>query len=336
MDPGPIIAAEFGSLASHLLGKLVFTLTTPSATLSLVSLATALLVAVLWVTRRRRKTPLPVLRRALFPRRWLMGPSARADWVFAAFNILFIGILLGWAVLSAMMISEGLGGWLTAQFGVAAVPLPSGWAAAALITLLFYLAFEAGYFVDHYAKHKIPLLWHFHRVHHLAETLGPATFHRVHPVDSIIFYNIVALFTGTVGGFCLWLWPTSGALTLWGDNALLAIAAYLITPLQHSQMWIPATGWLGRLILSPAHHQLHHSDDPRHHDTNFGSTLAIFDWMARSLCVPGKKRPQLVFGAGAYPVNPHSLWGAWFQPFVEALGSVKRLRVRRRAAPEGR
>lgn len=331
MGLGSTLLTEAGGLAAHLGDRLTATLSTPSATLSLASLATALLVSALWVTRGRRWRRFAVLRRALFPRRWLLGPSARTDWGFAAFNILFIGLLFGWAVLSATTIADAVAATLTATLGGRATPLLSGWPAALVTTILLYLAFEAAYFTEHYAAHRIPLLWHFHRVHHLAETLGPATFHRVHPVDSIIYYNIVALFMGAMGGLCLWQLPGVDAMTLWGDNALIALAGFLIIPLQHSQIWIPATGWLGHLVLSPAHHQLHHSDDPRHHDTNFGNSLALFDWLAGSLCVPDKRRPKLVFGAGSYPVNPHSLWGAWGQPFVEAWRSVAARRTPRAA-----
>jgi sterol desaturase/sphingolipid hydroxylase (fatty acid hydroxylase superfamily) len=328
----PIVSGMSG-VAAHLQAKLLDTLMTPSATLSLVSLATALLVSALWVTRARRRTPLGVLRRALLPRRWLIGASARIDWVFAAFNILFIGLLLGWAILSAASIAHGLSALLTATFGVMPQPLLTGWSAALVTTLILFLAFEAAYFLEHYLAHRIDFLWHFHRVHHLAETLGPATFHRVHPVDSIIFYNFIAVFTGLGTGLCAWMFGRTDVLTMWGENALLAIGAYLIVPLQHSHVWIPATGWLGHLILSPAHHQLHHSDDPRHHNQNFGNTLALFDWLAGSLTVPEKKRPRLVFGAGDYPVNPHGLTGAFAYPFVEAWQSLRRKKTGDTAAP---
>ena len=311
------ITREVSEVAAVLHDKIVFTATTPSATLSIASLTTALLVAIIWLTAHRRRR-LAVLRRALFPRRWLIGPSARADWVFAAFNILFIGMVFSWAVLSGATVADAVSELLIGAFGPLAAPLLTGWTAAFAVTLLLYLAFEAGYWLDHWLKHKVPLLWHFHRVHHLAETLGPATFQRLHPVDLLIFFNIIALFMGAMTGLAAWALPGIDAWTLWGGNAALALAAYLITPLQHSHVWIPATGWLGRLVLSPAHHQLHHSDDPAHHDRNFGSTLALFDWAAGTLIVPEKRRQRLTFGAGPYPVDPHSLWGAWGQPFVEA------------------
>jgi len=316
------ITSEFAELLAVLCDKILLTLATPSSTFSLANLTMAALIAVWWVSRGRWRG-LRVLIRALFPRRWLVGASARADWGFAAFNILFIGILFSWAVLSVVTVTDAVHMALTNSFGtVSARPLP-GWAATTIVTLLLYFAFELAYFLDHLLKHKVPLLWHFHRVHHFAETLGPATFHRLHPVDTLIFYNIVALFMGGMSGLCVWAMPTIDEQTLWGANAALALVAFVITPLQHSHVWIPATGWLGRIILSPAHHQLHHSDDPAHHNRNLGSTLALFDWLAATLIIPEKRRPRLVFGAGSYPVNPHSLRGAWWQPFVEAWRAIQ-------------
>lgn len=323
------LSADMISLATAASQRAWAALTTPSSTLSVVSLLTAGLVGALWVARRRRLThgrrvrSARVLARALFPRRWSYGPSARADWTFAAFNILFYSILFSGAVLSAVTVADAVSAALSAGFGPRAAPLLTGWPAGIAITLLLYIAFEAGYFLDHLLKHKVPLLWHFHRTHHLAETLGPATFQRLHPVDLVIFSNIIALFMGGMTGLCAWALPGIDQWSLWGGNAALALAAYLVTPLQHSQLWIPATGWLGKVILSPAHHQIHHSADPVHHDRNFGSTLALFDWAAGTLCVPTAKRQRLTFGAGPYPVNPHSLWGAWVQPFIEAFRTLR-------------
>lgn len=312
---------ELSGLAAHVLAKLADMLLTPSATLSVASLLTALVITAFWLRGTRGRTSLRVMRRALLSRRWLFGPSARIDWFYAFFNVALIGLLFGWAVVSATTIAQAISGGLGAAFGALPQPLLTGWAAMAATTFILYLAFEAAYFIEHWLAHRVEWLWHFHRVHHLAETLGPATFHRVHPVDTIIFYNFIALFTGVGTGLCAWLFGRADILTMWGENALLALAAYLIIPLQHSQIWIPATGWLGRIILSPAHHQLHHSDDPRHHHTNFGNSLALFDWLAGTLCVPDKKRPKLLFGAGTYPVNPHGLNGAFLYPFVEAWRS---------------
>ena len=53
---------------------------------------------------------------------------------------------------------------------------------------------------------------------------------------------------------------------------------------------------LGRIFVSPAHHQVHHSGNPKHFNKNFGSCLALWDWMFGTLYVPEKEREPLSFG----------------------------------------
>jgi sterol desaturase/sphingolipid hydroxylase (fatty acid hydroxylase superfamily) len=295
----------------------------PWADLSVFSLGFALIVTLLWVSRGRRR-PLKVLRRALFPRGWLTGPSAKADWGFMLLNKFVAGSLVGWAIVSSALFGDAVRAGLEGLFGPAAPAAPHGLPATLAATLVLFLAYEAAYFTDHSLSHRVPLLWHFHRVHHLAETLSPLTNSRVHPVDSIVFYNFIALFTGTAIGVLDYAMPGARAFELEGANAFVIIALYLVTHLQHSHVWLPFTGWAGRIFMSPAHHQLHHSDDPAHYNCNFGSNLALFDWLAGSLVMPSAKRQKLVFGAGTYPVNPHSVHGALVQPFIEAAAPLRR------------
>ena len=44
--------------------------------------------------------------------------------------------------------------------------------------------------------HRIPFLWRFHQIHHSAEVLTPLTFHRIHPVESLLYDVRGALVTG--------------------------------------------------------------------------------------------------------------------------------------------
>jgi Fatty acid hydroxylase superfamily len=86
--------------------------------------------------------------------------------------------------------------------------------------------------------------------------------------------------------------------TLLNGNILLM--AFLITygHLRHSHMWIAFTGFAGRILQSPAHHQLHHSADPVHYDRNLGFALAVWDWAFGTLVVPARSRERIVFGLG--------------------------------------
>ena len=100
--------------------------------------------------------------------------------------------------------------------------------------------------------------------------------------------------------------------------------AFLFLQLHHAQVWIPFTGWLGRILISPAHHQIHHSTNPIHHNKNMGSCLAIFDWLFGTLHIPARQRERLTFGvtadAGEVRVDPHSLEGALLAPFRRGFG----------------
>src|SRR5579864_248392 len=66
--------------------------------------------------------------------------------------------------------------------------------------------------------------------------------------------------------------------------------------LQHSQFWLSCTGLAGRIFLSPAHHQIHHSNNPIHFDKNFGAGLAVWDWLFGTLHIPQRFNEHLRFG----------------------------------------
>ncbi|MDP2356719.1 MAG: sterol desaturase family protein [Beijerinckiaceae bacterium] len=74
------------------------------------------------------------------------------------------------------------------------------------------------------------------------------------------------------------------------------------------------TGVWGRILLSPAHHQVHHSVDPKHHNRNMGACLAIWDWLFGTLYVPAREREVSKFGLGDEVTEPHDAVAALFEP----------------------
>ena len=175
------------------------------------------------------------------------------------------------------------------------------------------------YWIDHYLSHNIPLLWEFHKVHHTAEVLSPLTNFRVHPVDSLVFVNIVAICNGLTTGVLHWVFGAGPVrLEILNETLLIGLAVSVFAQLQHTHIWIALTGIPGRLILSPAHHQIHHSMDPKHHNRNLGNLIAVFDWMFGTLHIPSKQRQKLVFGLEPQVVPAHDLNEGLLQPFVDA------------------
>jgi hypothetical protein len=76
------------------------------------------------------------------------------------------------------------------------------------------------------------------------------------------------------------------------------------------------------LILSPAHHQIHHSDDPQHFNRNLGSVLAVWDWMFGTLEIPDEKNPRLTYGVDEPGVNPHSAFGMLVIPALKSAAAL--------------
>ena len=297
---------------------------------SLTSLTCALALAaaflVLQRRRKNRRVRIRTIARALFPKRIVKSPSTSADFGFLYFNLFVYSLTFGWTVLSYQMLTNGLIAGMVATFGPVQPPALPEFVIRAIITVILFLAYELGYWVDHGLKHRIPFLWEFHKVHHSATVLTPLTNTRVHPVDTLIFANILAISVAIANGFAHYFFgDTSYQYALSNTNIILALFIYSYAHLQHSELWIPLRGLLGHIVMSPAHHQVHHSTDPAHFNKNMGSCLAIWDWAFGTLYMPGKQREKLRFGADSDPRYVHTFTGEFILPFIRAFAQLRGL-----------
>jgi sterol desaturase/sphingolipid hydroxylase (fatty acid hydroxylase superfamily) len=295
---------------------------------SLSSLACALAIAVAVLAFRRykknRRLRLKTIMRALFPRRITTSPSSHADLGFVFFNVFVFSLVLGWAVLSYQFVSNGIIGLLVATLGpVQPTSLPDI-VSRPIITVMLFLAYELGYWLNHYLSHRVPILWEFHRVHHTATVLTPLTNFRVHPVYTWIFANILAICTAIANGLASYLLgKTAYQYALSDSNIILVLFIHTYVHLQHSQLWISFPGLWGRVFMSPAHHQVHHSTNPDHFNKNLGSCLAVWDWMFGTLYVPGRAAERLSFGVDPNDTEVHTITGCYVTPVRRALSHIK-------------
>ncbi len=303
-------------------------LVAPGSTFSLPAVASALMLATAMVGLRRRpgkRWPRwRVWLRALFPWRLFRSASTRADVGFFLLNT----VAGAGGVAGAILAASQVGGWvqrgLIHALGASPELALPGPATAVIATAALFLAYEIAYWIDHWISHKVPFFWAFHKVHHTAEVLTPLTNFRVHPIESLKFANIGALIVGSVGGGLGWLFGGGEHQYLInGANLVTVVFLFTLTHLQHSHFWIAATGVWGRILMSPAHHQIHHSDNPAHFDRNFGSSLAVWDWLAGTLYIPTNRRERLTFGLGATIERPQSVTGALITPFIEAIKTFR-------------
>ena len=304
------------------------TLVSPGSTLSLQSVGCAVLIgAAIIALRRRPGKPWPRWRvwlRALFPRRLFRSTSTRADFGFFLLNTVAGGGGVAVAILAASQVAIWTQRGLTHALGASPQLVLPGPATSVIATAALFLAYEIAYWIDHYISHKVPFFWAFHKPHHTAEVLTPLTNFRVHPIESLKFGNIAAIIVGGAGGAVAWLFGGAEHQVLINEtNLLTVIFLFTVQHLQHTHFWIATTGVWGRILVSPAHHQIHHSDNPAHFNRNFGSCLAVWDWLAGTLYVPAARRERLHFGVGATIDRPQSITGTLITPFVEAIQSVR-------------
>jgi len=326
------LAMELHGAIRFWLKPVVTELFSPGSILSVYSLATTFCIAVLALAYRHRarrgRANYKAIGRAIFNMRLLQHESFYADVKLVILSVVIAPPIMASLAISANGVSMVVCAALKSLFG----PIGSFAGHDALIkavsTIVLFLAYEIGYFVDHYLKHRIPFLWELHKVHHTAEVLTPLTNYRNHPVDNLIFGYMLALFIGGASGVLAWMFDRSiGIISIDGKNIIFLMFLWTIGHLQHSQFWIPFGGIWGRILMSPAHHQIHHSDDPKHFNRNLGSVFAIWDWMAGTLETPTTENPRLAYGVREERQNAHSWAGFLVTPLVGAAVALWRALV---------
>ena len=258
--------------------------------------------------------------------------SARADYVLYVANALVLPLVFGYLLVNeaqvARSIDAALGGAVAPGTGAGAgqtqgAAQPASVLVRLLFTLAFFVAYDLGRFLAHSLLHDVPLLWEFHKVHHSAEVLTPMTTFRAHPVDLLVMAWVPALTTGVLA----WMFNrfAAGSVSFYsflGVHALMW-AFNLIGNLRHSPVWLSYGPVVGRWLISPAHHQLHHSCEPRHYGCNRGFELAIWDRLYGTLYVPPVHAETFRMGIGDETDGKfHTLARMYFWPFA---GAARRL-----------
>lgn len=251
----------------------------------------------------------------------LGGPGGGGLWAALRHRStgLDIQLLIGRQLLRALGILPTLGGWWLATSLVrwldASVGAPSlGWSTQAVTvtyTVALFVSWDLSRYLLHRVMHDVPVLWAFHQVHHSAEVLTPLTFHRVHPVESLLYGLRGMVVTAGVAGAFFWLFR--GQATEWTILGVHGVGFLMNTVtgnLRHSHVWLRFGAW-ERWLVSPAQHQLHHS--PEGDRRNFGTWLALWDRVFGTWSAAGPVPPRR-FGI-EHRNHGDDLVSAWLGPF---------------------
>jgi sterol desaturase/sphingolipid hydroxylase (fatty acid hydroxylase superfamily) len=179
------------------------------------------------------------------------------------------------------------------------VPLP--W--VAVFALLFLLDSFAGYWV-HRLMHATPLLWRVHRVHHADSAVDVSTSLRNHPFELLLTVPVSSLVVLLVGA------PVSAVLAV----QTVVVAA---TIWQHADIALPGRidRALATAIFTPRLHRLHHHPERAVHDSNFGESIILWDWMFGTLDRSEGRRPV---GLGSLERRPDHLLDQIWSPLRAA------------------
>jgi sterol desaturase/sphingolipid hydroxylase (fatty acid hydroxylase superfamily) len=213
--------------------------------------------------------------------------STRFDFLISSINFLIGATVtlftIGAVAATSKSPSLGLINWLTSEsfYEPRSILLSLTW------SLFATFVRDGARTIVHYAMHKVPFLWEFHKLHHDAETLNPFTLRRVSPVELAITYVgngfMIAMSLGLF--IALFGEENFSVVTVLGLN-IFNISKLLFGSLQHSNFWIRFPEKLACFVVPPSSHIIHHSAEVRHRDKNFASHYAIWDILLDTFYLP--------------------------------------------------
>lgn len=254
----------------------------------------------------------------------------------------------GQAIFSKGLINDFLWFWATATFVLAVIDpmavflknhvfqaylsdLSLDFVLHAPIALQVVLALLIGDFLawfHHYVRHKVPLMWQFHAVHHSATEMNFMTNSRVHPIDRVFPLLIVFI--------------PAGILLPAGVATIGAVAWYfLVTWYQrfyHANVRVNF-GPLKYVLVSPQSHRVHHSVLPEHRDCNFGVLFCVWDRLFRThIDIPDNVYPPTGIPDPGFPMEktfrPQDVLMTFVNQWLYPMLSAGRLLLGRERHPE--
>ena len=130
--------------------------------------------------------------------------------------------------------------------------------------VLSFLAMDLLLYLLHKASHRFDCLWMFHKVHHNDPYLNVSTAFRIHLLEVLIINAMKAMLVVVLG--IEWA-------VLLANEAIITF----FTMLHHTNSSFRGEQLLGRMIITPYLHRVHHSTRRNEHDRNYGAVLSVWD-----------------------------------------------------------
>lgn len=145
--------------------------------------------------------------------------------------------------------------------------------------VLAFLVIDLQAYADHRLRHRLTLLWRFHRSHHTDTDVDVTTSLRNHPLEVVTIVlgsSLTILALGAEPGVVAAAGLVGAAFGIW-DHIRIALPAGL----EHR---------LARVIQTPGMHRVHHAPDRPSTDSNFGLILSTWDHLFGTFSAPDPHR----------------------------------------------
>jgi sterol desaturase/sphingolipid hydroxylase (fatty acid hydroxylase superfamily) len=174
-----------------------------------------------------------------------------------------------------------------------------------------YLCWEFATWVFHFSCHRVRFLWCLHVQHHSPTELN-MTVNWVHFFAEGYYSTLVHLVILTPLGINPVMFLTIMSISsAWG----------IFTHVSERALINGRLGLLQHLIITPAHHRVHHAKNPLYVDTNFATVVPLWDWVFGTL-QPIKEDVRVDYGI-TRELDVTNFWDLYFGEILLLYRDVK-------------
>jgi sterol desaturase/sphingolipid hydroxylase (fatty acid hydroxylase superfamily) len=167
-----------------------------------------------------------------------------------------------------------------------------------------FLLLDLGIWIQHLLFHRSNFLWRFHKIHHSDEEVDFTTGVRFHPLEIIISMIYKLILIAVIGP------PV--ALVIIFEIVLNASSIFNHGNIKISKSFDIA---LRKLIVTPNMHRIHHSEEEKETNSNYGFNLSVWDKLFGTYNKRSKKRDNIIIGLKELNNKNKSLFFLIFSPF---------------------
>ena len=238
-----------------------------------------------------------------FRKRRLRLREARMSFLGTGSNVLAgIGVARLWGPFSVGV----------AAHAAAAISPIGSFALSWQVWIYAWVVYEFWYWVQHWAAHKVRLLWCIHAPHHAPGSIHMLVGTNHHLLEGTFYFPFFFGFMPALFGVppiaCVAINLVDG---IWGS--FLHISDEVVPNGRY--------GLLGRFLQTPSYHRVHHGKNVRYMDTNYNSITLLWDWLLGTL-QPLRDDEPVEYGI-TRDVDTGSFWDVHVREFLLLAADVR-------------